>query len=192
MMFDPSPLSAQEAEDALANAECLFEANEVLAAVDLMAEKINRVIDSKPLMVMCVMNGGMVTTGLLLPKIKGPARLGYVHVTRYGDDVAGSHNVHWRTPPSIGLKGENILLVDDIFDEGLTLQTLYQHCLEAGAHCVTSAVLVSKQHVRKPSDFQPDYIGLEVPDRYVFGMGMDYKGWLRNVPGIYALMDEPS
>lgn len=174
-------------EDIFKQAQCLFTADEVHQAVELMAEQINSAANGNPLTVMCVMNGGMVTTGLLLPLIKGPTRLGYVHVTRYNNNVSGTNNIHWQAPPSIDLEGQNILLVDDIFDEGLTLQALVQHCLSAGVEQVASAVLVSKQHKRKPNDFCPNYIGLEVPDRYVFGMGMDYKGWLRNVPGIYAI-----
>ena len=80
-----------------------------------------------------------------------------------------------------------VLVVDDILDEGLTLAAILAYCHEQGASAVYSAVLVEKLHKRRASGLAADFVGVQVEDRYVFGYGMDYHGYWRNVKGIYAV-----
>jgi hypoxanthine phosphoribosyltransferase len=86
------------------------------------------------------------------------------------------------------LADKDLLIVDDILDEGYTLDAILGFCRRQSPASVRAAVLVQKQHDRglRPA---VDYIGLQVPDRYVFGYGMDYKGFWRNAPGIYAVAE---
>lgn len=82
-----------------------------------------------------------------------------------------------------------MLVIDDIFDEGDTLKAIVAEVRRQGAAAVYSAVLVNKRHDRKAAGLTVDFVGLEVPDRYVFGCGMDYKEYWRNLPAIYAVRD---
>ena len=81
----------------------------------------------------------------------------------------------------------SVLIVDDILDEGLTLDAIVGYCRQQGAKEVHSAVLVEKNHARRANHISATFTGLQVDDRYVFGCGMDYKGYMRNLPEIYAI-----
>lgn len=169
----------------LASADCLFTAEEVDAAVDKMARDITvKMADEMPL-VLCTMIGGIVTTGKLLERLSFPLTIDYIHASRYRGAMVGAE-LHWIVRPTEPLKDRVVLIVDDIFDEGLTLEALIKDCMAAGAKKVYSAILVEKD-CQKKSMLKVDFTGLVVPDRYVFGCGMDYKGYLRNVMGIYAI-----
>ena len=108
-------------------------------------------------------------------------------VARRGATRGGE--IDWIAPPRPAVTGQTVLVVDDIFDEGYTLQAILAAVRQQGATAVYSAALVNKQHNRKVPGLTVDFIGLEVPDRYVFGCGMDYKEYWRNLPAIYAARD---
>lgn len=166
------------------NADCLYPVEAVESALDRMAHEIEqRLADCNPLLV-CIMTGGVVPFGKLLPRLQFPLEIDYVHATRYGDKLHGGQ-LHWRAGPSQDPKGRVVLLVDDILDEGATLAAIEARYRADGARAVHKAVLVVKQR-RRSHEVPVEFKGLEVPDRYVFGYGMDYKGFLRNAPGIYA------
>jgi hypoxanthine phosphoribosyltransferase len=131
------------------------------------------------------MNGAMIPMGMLLPELDFPLQVDYLHATRYRNETSGGE-LQWLASPKINLKDRTVLLVDDIHDEGITLEHIKTYCQDQGAAQVYSAVLVNKVHDRK-NNTRADFIALEVPDRYVFGFGMDYKGMLRNASGIYAV-----
>ncbi|GAW87336.1 hypoxanthine phosphoribosyltransferase [Bathymodiolus platifrons methanotrophic gill symbiont] len=166
------------------HARLLHTETEVEAALDLMAEDINsRLATTNPL-ILCVMNGGIVTTGKLMPRLNFPLTLDAINVSRYGEQTSGNE-LNWLQKPISSLKNRTILIIDDILDEGLTLEAIYQYCQEQGASQIYSAVLVEKQ-LNKSKPIQADFIGLSVADHYLYGYGMDYKGYLRNAAGIYA------
>ena len=169
-------------------AELLHSGEAVQAAIGRMAEVITPVLAESNPLVLCVMTGGVIPTGWLLPRLRFPLQLDYLHATRYGGDTAG-RELEWRVRPSLPLRDRVVLLVDDIFDEGVTLACIAEDCRARGARQVFTAVLVRKRHARNRTGMQPDFVGLEAPDRYLFGCGLDYKNYLRNFPGIYALRD---
>lgn len=149
-----------------------------------MAREITqRLAAANPLLV-CIMTGGVVLFGKLLPRLQFPFEIDYVHATRYGRQLQGGQ-LHWHVGPSESPAGRVVVLVDDILDEGMTLAGIEARYRAEGASAVLKAALVVK-HRPRAVDISADFIGLEVPDRYVFGYGMDYKGYLRNAPGIYA------
>jgi hypoxanthine phosphoribosyltransferase len=168
-----------------AEADCLFTAEQVEAALDALAEKITAKHRNNNPLVLCVMNGGLIVTGALLLRLDFPLEQDYLHATRYRGETQGGE-LTWLVEPKHSLEGRHVLIVDDILDEGHTLAAIAEHCLEAGAHSVETVALVEKRHERKHG-IQADYIGLEVEDRYLFGYGMDYKGYLRNAAGIFAV-----
>jgi hypoxanthine phosphoribosyltransferase len=180
-------VSTVDVQAVLERAEVLYNEAEVEAALDRMAADITaRLADKNPLL-LCTMIGGIVTAGKLLTRLHFPLSMDYIHATRYRGETRGA-DLHWIARPTEAIAGREVLLIDDIFDEGLTLNALIEDCRQAGAAAVHTAVLVEKQ-CSKRCDFDVDFLGLHVEDRYVFGYGMDYKGYLRNANGIYAIKE---
>src|SRR5690606_28513973 len=140
--------------------------------------------DANPLL-LTVMHGALPFAGALLPRLAFPLEVGYLHVGRYRDATTGGRLV-WHARPDYPMRGRTVLLVDDVLDRGETLAELVRWVREAGAGTVLSAVLVAKR-IDEARPVEADYVALECPDRYLFGCGMDYKGYWRNLPAIYAL-----
>ncbi len=165
----------------------LHSADEVEAALDSMAAAITAKLSNSNPLVLCVINGGIIATGKLLPRLDFPLNLDSVHASRYRNATSGS-DIHWLFKPTTPLSGRTVLVVDDILDEGLTLHAIVDYCREQGAAAVYTAALFDKQlGVVKP--IVADFVGLSVANQYLFGYGMDYKGYLRNAPGVYACKD---
>jgi hypoxanthine phosphoribosyltransferase len=135
-----------------------------------------------------IMIGGMIPTARIAGLLTGDFVMEYCQVSRYRGEVRGG-DLEWLQAPRVDLMGRTVLLVDDIFDEGITLDFVSRACLELGAAKVVSAVLVQKLHDRVAVDSKPDLVGLTVADRYVFGAGMDYQHRWRHLPSIYALRE---
>jgi hypoxanthine phosphoribosyltransferase len=151
-----------------------------------MAGEIAQRIGAADPLLLCVMTGGLVPASELFTRLDFPLQLDYLHATRY-QGTRGGAELKWVARPSQALRGRTVLVVDDILDEGLTLAAILAYCREQGAAAVYSAVLVEKLHQRKASGLRADFVGVQVEDRYVFGYGMDYHGYWRNVRGIYAV-----
>lgn len=177
-------ITAVEAQRVSASAQCLYTAAQVQAAIDRMAQQISAKVGAQDPLILCVMTGGIILAGQLLPRLNFPLQLDYLHATRYAGETQGGM-LRWIARPRGSLKDRVVIVVDDILDVGITLAAIVDACKAEDAKEVYSAVLVNKHHPRK-HDFQPDFVGLDVDDHYVFGFGMDYKGYLRNAPGIFA------
>lgn len=168
--------------------ELLYGQSEIESALDRLGERISdRLADSFPV-ALCVMGGAVVFAGQLLPRLAFPLEFDYLHATRYRDDTKGG-GIHWYAMPRKEIDGRVVLLLDDILDEGHTLAAAKARMLELGAARVEIAVLAEK-HLEVEKPVQADYVGLTLPNRYVFGMGMDAYGLWRNLPGIYAMKED--
>jgi hypoxanthine phosphoribosyltransferase len=159
----------------------------VAVALDRMAGEITAALDGTLPIVLCVLNGGIIPAGHLLTRLAFPLETDYLHATRYRGKTTGELEIAWLCKPHLSLQGRTVLLVDDILDEGHTLKAISRFCRVSGAARVYTAVLVEKHHDRRVAGMTADFIGLGVEDRYVFGCGMDYKGYLRNLSGIFTL-----
>ncbi len=186
-MGEQAELERREA--ARRRAALVHDADAVQAAIDRMAAEIARDLASANPILLTVMTGGIVPVVWLSTRLDFPHQIDYLHATRYVGDTRGGR-LAWRARPRIDIAGRSVLIVDDILDEGITLQAVARYCREQGADDVRIAVLVRKRHERNGTGVEPDYVGLEVPDRYVFGCGMDYQEYYRNLPAIYALTEE--
>jgi hypoxanthine phosphoribosyltransferase len=168
-------------------ADLLFSPAEINQAMDNMAKAITENHKNTDPVVFTVMNGGLVIGGQLLTRLEFPLEAGYLHATRYRNTTSG-HELEWKVAPMIDFTDRPVIIIDDILDEGHTLVEIVEYCKKHGASSVETAVLVNKLHDRKARpDLKADYTGLEVIDRYIFGFGMDYHGYWRNAPGIYAV-----
>ena len=143
-----------------------------------------------PLMslVLCVMTGGVIFCGQLLPKLDFPLDFDYLHATRYGPETQGG-KISWRMAPWTPVKGRTVIILDDILDEGLTLAAIVERMKELGARACYTAVATDKLN-GKNKPLKADFVALTVPDRFVFGYGMDVRGAFRNLPAIYAMKEE--
>lgn len=180
-------IPAQRARDILQHAELLYSEEQVQAALHRVAREINTALAETHPLVLSVMGGAVVFTGQLLPLLDFPLDFDYVHVSRYGDARRGGR-MRWKVEPCENVRGRVVLVLDDILDEGHTLAALRQRVLELGATRFCSAVFADKRHGRdKP--VHADFVGVELPDRFVFGYGMDVEGAWRNLPAIYAIKE---
>jgi hypoxanthine phosphoribosyltransferase len=169
----------------LQQAELIHNEQAVNQAISTMAALLNQDYVKEPPIVLCVMGGAVFFTGQLLPKLQFPLEFDYVQATRYHTGTE-SKTLKWVVLPNENIKDRRILILDDILDEGVTLKAIIDQCKLLGAKEVKSAVLVEKK-LSKNKEVHADYVGLTVPNRYVFGCGMDVYGWWRNLPAIYAL-----
>jgi len=180
-------VTPEQAQRVYEEADCLYDREQVEAAIIQMAAEISTKLAEKNPLVLAVMSGAMIPAGILLSHLDFPLQIDYIHASRYRGATAGGE-LDWRVAPRFALEGRCVLVIDDILDEGLTLQAILDSCRAQGASEVHSAVLVKKLHERNIG-IEADYVGLQVEDRYVFGYGMDYKEYLRNAPGIFAVKD---
>jgi hypoxanthine phosphoribosyltransferase len=178
-------VNRRDAQRLLDEADMLCPADEVNRAVTRMASEISGKLGDEFPVVLSVMGGAAVFTGRLLPLLGFPLEFGAIEVTRYNNETQG-REITWRLPPRDNVRDRTVLVVDDILDEGITLAAIRQKLLEMGAKHVYSAVFADKDIGReKPA--RADFVGVTVPNRYVFGFGMDAYGLWRNLPAIYAL-----
>ncbi len=180
-------LTYQQAQQILDTAELIYSEQTVAQTIHCMALNITQLLSQQQPLVLCVMGGAVVFAGQLLPKLPFPLDFDYLHVSRYNKQLHGGE-IQWRVKPGESVKDRVILVLDDILDEGITLAAIRDKVLENGAKAFYSAVLAEKRTGRlKP--LQADFVGLTVPDRYVFGFGMDIHGAWRNLPAVYAVKD---
>ena len=172
--------------DALKTAELLFDRGELESRIATMGKEIANSLNGEVPIYLTVMNGGLIFGGVLALAIPADLEFDYVHATRYRGGTRG-HDLLWVKQPRLHLSGRTVLLVDDILDEGHTLKAIRDFCIDEGAARVLIAVLCEKRHDRATADLRADFVGIRVPDRYVFGFGMDFHEQGRNLAGIYAL-----
>jgi hypoxanthine phosphoribosyltransferase len=180
-------------DDVIDTADLLFDRDALEDAIESMAEEIADEYgdDDVPPVYITIMHGGMPFAAQLAFAIgenEVDLEFDYLHATRYRGNTTGS-GLAWLHRPATPLQGRRVLLVDDILDEGHTLKAVRQWVEDQGAADVRVAVLAVKDHDRLVEGIEADYVGVEVPDRYVFGYGMDFHEQGRNLPGIYAIAD---
>jgi hypoxanthine phosphoribosyltransferase len=180
-------MTPEQARQVLKEAEQVCNAAAVDRAIRRMAAEITGALGERNPLLLVVMHGGIYLTGQILPLLGFPLDLDYVHVSRYGDATHGGE-LHWKAEPTKSVKGRTVLVLDDILDAGHTLAAVRERLLENGAQSVHCAVLTEKE-TGITKEIRPDFVGVMVPDRYVFGCGMDVSGAWRNLPAIYAMKE---
>lgn len=168
-----------ETADEVCSAQC------VETEVARIAAEVTAKLKDRNPVVLGVMKGSVIFAGQLLPRLRFPLHFDYLDVTRYGVATVGGE-ITWKVSPGTDVAGRVVLVVDDILDEGHTLAAIRVKLLEAGATEFYSAVF-SQKDTGRPKPIEADFVGITLPNRYVFGFGMDVRGAWRNLPAIYAL-----
>ncbi|MBP7366420.1 MAG: hypoxanthine-guanine phosphoribosyltransferase [Pseudoxanthomonas sp.] len=185
--------------EALEQSDLIYDRAAIDAAIAGMADAIaadyigqvpaNRMGDSFVPVFLTVMHGALPFAGQLALELGARGldlQFDYLHATRYRGSNQGGELV-WKHRPATALYGRRVLIADDILDEGHTLAEVRRWCIEQGATDVRIAAMTVKDHDRCVAGIRADYVGLHLPDRYVYGFGMDYHEQGRNLPAIYAL-----
>jgi hypoxanthine phosphoribosyltransferase len=181
-------MNEYDARDILMASEVIADEKMVQTCLDRVGREISGVLHDRFPLVLPVMGGAIVFAGQLLPRLDFPLEFDYLHVTRYRGKTQGGA-IEWRVLPGKSVSGRTVLVLDDILDEGETLHAIRQKLEEMGAARIYTAVLADKL-IEKTKPVKADFVGLSVPNRYVFGCGMDAYGLWRNLPEIRALIAE--
>lgn len=169
-------------------AEVVVDAETLARAYDRMAAELAAEIGDDDALLLPVMIGGLVPAGELLRRLPQAIEMDYLHATRYRGAQSGGA-LEWRVQPRATIAGRTVVVIDDILDEGHTLLAIQHWLAEAGAGRTITVVLADKQHDRRTPGVSADIIGVQVPDRYVFGAGMDLHGYYRQLPAIHAVAE---
>ena len=185
----PTPITPELIREVQANATLLYSAADIKKVLDHMADKMRSKLETKNPIFLTVMNGGLFIASELCLRLNFPLQMDYIHATRYHGSVTGGASIHWKREPSLTLKDRIIVVVDDILDGGITLKAITDYCYGKGALQVYTAVLMDKINARLPEGLlHADFVGLHEPENaYVYGFGLDYHDYLRNIPGIYVV-----
>ena len=165
----------------------LLDEQELNDGVQQMADQINESYGDQLLTIVGVLTGSVVLMADLIRKLKMPLRVGVVQTSSYEGTERGKLSIN--SEMMLDIKGQDVLLIDDIFDTGHTLQEVSQLIKEHNPKSVRSAVLLLKTGCQKV-DWRPDFIAFDIPDEFVVGYGLDYNDVYRNLPFLAVL--EPS
>ena len=181
-------LALTKSWEVLHSAERVCSAAAISQALQRIAADITKTLAAEYPLVLCVMGGAVVFAGQLLPLLKFPLDFDYLHLTRYGDAIRGGR-IQWKAFPDAAVARRTVLVIDDVLDEGDTLAEIRVRALAAGAARFYAAVFVDKD-IGRPKPIAADFVGVQLPNRYLFGFGMDVQGAWRNLPEIYALKQD--
>jgi hypoxanthine phosphoribosyltransferase len=171
----------------LEHSDLIAGSDEIQTALARVAAQLTDRLGTSYPLVLAVMGGAVVFAGQILPRLRFPLDFDYIHASRYGTATQGTH-IEWRVLPSASVHGRAVLVLDDILDGGQTMAAIRERLLELGAASFHCAVLVEKR-LAQAKPIRADFVGFEIPDRFVFGYGMDAKGYWRNLPEIRAMRD---
>ena len=131
------------------------------------------------------MKGAIPFAGHLITRLNFELIIEYIHASRYQQNKGTANLQYIYEPPVEIIINKDILLLDDILDEGITLLNLKSKLIDLGANSVMTAVLFDK-NLQKRKPLEADFVGLEVPNKYVFGFGLDFNSRGRNLPHLYS------
>src|SRR5437868_11580897 len=162
----------------------LVSAEQIQASIDRLAAEIREREGSRPLTVIAVMTGSIIFLADLIRKLDMPLRVGVIQARSYLGTERGALSVNADMLPEVS--GRDVLVIDDIFDTGHTLLEVLSFLDELSPRSVRTAVLVPKQGKHRVA-LRPDYVGLEIPDEFVFGYGPDSNFAYRHLPYLAAI-----
>ena len=168
----------------LSRSQIIYTHEEIIRAIDLLAQKLNRKFKNKKVLILPVLTGVIPFAGMLLTKLNFEIEVSYLHVSRYQNNVGTNQIKITHQPNPEIVHSQEVLVVDDILDEGITLKLINEQLITMKPKSITNVVLFEKQlDIKK--EISAHYVGLVVPDKYVYGFGLDFNGLGRNMPDLY-------
>jgi len=168
--------------------QILFSEKDILKAVVIMGEQIEKVYKGRPLTVISILNGSMMFFTDLVRQIHMPLRVECLYAQSYQGNTESSGVINILTNHDFSVRDLDVLIIDDILDTGLTLSRVREELAMRGAREIKTAVMLTK-NVERVRYVEPDFSGFEIADKFVVGYGLDYKGYYRNLPFIATLKE---
>lgn len=170
----------------------LVSEKEISDICDRIAAQINEDYkdSNRPLVLICILKGSLMFASELMKRITIPLELDFMKVSSYGSGTSstGVINIHLDIKRT-DVADVDFIVIEDIIDSGRTMSHLIKYFIEKGARSVRTVTLLDKPS-RRTVDFKPDYYGLEIPDEFVVGFGLDYDEKYRNLPYVGILKRE--
>lgn len=154
--------------------------------VQQLADQINAAYGDASLTIVGVLTGSVVLMADLIRKLKMPLRVGVVQTSSYQGTERGKLSIN--SDMMLDIANRDVLLIDDIFDTGHTLQEVRELMNSLGPTSLKSAVLLCKTG-RQEVDWRPEFVAFDIPDEFVVGYGLDYNDEYRNLPFLACLED---
>ncbi|WFR57183.1 hypoxanthine phosphoribosyltransferase [Anaerocolumna sp. AGMB13025] len=148
-----------------------------------LGEQISKDYAGKELHLICVLKGGVFITCELAKNITVPLSMDFMAVSSYGDEQVSSGRVKIIKDLDDSIEGKEVLIVEDIIDSGNTLRYLIDLLNSRKPASIKICTLLDKPD-RRTADVEVDYIGFQIPDKFVVGYGLDFKQKFRNLPYI--------
>jgi hypoxanthine phosphoribosyltransferase len=167
----------------------LLSSAQLAEGIERLAAEVGGDTSEKPLTVIGVLTGSIMVVADLVRRLEGPVQLNMVWASSYRGTATSPGRLDLRLDLLPDLTGHDVLVVDDIFDSGRTMQALIEELRQRGAARVRSLVLVRK-HGRAEVAMEPDFVGFDIPDAFVVGYGLDFDGLWRHLPYLAALDDD--
>ncbi len=162
---------------------------DIAGIVEHVAKRINADYEGKSPMFICALNGAFVYAADLFRRITLPADITFVRLKSY-DGTLSTGEVDLITPLYESVQGRDVIIIEDIVDSGLTMHFFRQMLLDAGAESVALTAFLFKPEALQYEDARPEYIGKEIPKKFIIGYGLDLDDQARNLDAVYQLREE--
>ena len=169
--------------------EVLFSEEKIASIVRNMGRQISEDYVGKNLFMVSVLKGSLVFMADLMRAVTIPCSIDFRSVSSYGNGTASSGEVRILKDLDCSLEGKDLLIVEDILDSGMTLSFLLKTLSARNPASIRLCTFLDKPE-RRRVDIRPDYVGAEVPDKFIVGYGLDYAEKYRNLPYIGVLKPE--
>jgi hypoxanthine phosphoribosyltransferase len=168
--------------------EVLIPADRIQRRVDELAEQITRDYHNQPVTIVGVLTGSLLFLADLMRRLELPLRIALIQASSYRGTATTAGELHVQSDLLPDLSGRHVLVLDDILDTGQTLARLKQEFVAMNPASLRIGVLLRKIG-RQEITLEPDYIGFEIPDKFVVGYGLDYNDEYRNLPYIGVMSE---
>lgn len=164
----------------------LYARERIAAEIARMAQEINHDYQGREILVVGILKGSFLFIADLVRQITVPVAVDFMRLASYGAETQSCGIVEIRKDLEISVKGRDVLIVEDIVDSGLTLDTLYEKLIQRGPHSLKICTMIEKT-ARRQGTIAPDYVGISMESGFIVGYGLDFNERYRQLPDIYVL-----
>ena len=168
------------------NFKLLYSRQEIAAQVARLGAEISRDYQGRELLMVGVLKGSFLFFADLVRAVDVPTVVDFVRLASYGSETRSSGIVEMRKDLELPIEGRDVIIVEDIVDSGLTLESLYHRLLLRNPRTLRICTLIDKR-CRREVDIEPDYVGIVMEDGFIIGYGLDFDERYRNLADIYLV-----